>query len=349
MIPTTLPKSDTLRSLQYIIYCSVILYVARNILIPISFALLISFILYPLSAKLEKKGLPRIISVIIPLLGLVLLGIGLLALLAYQLIQFSAEWPSISSRFDEAVSEISKLLSTVFGVSKESQNRIVSSIGDLSAKDLIGFLSASISGSVLSAGLFILIPVYSVFILMYRSYWVKILFRIFPGEEQRQLVTILSETIDTYYNFIKGMAIVYLVVGALNSIGLLVLGIPHAILFGFIASILTFIPYLGIIAGSLLPVTMAWLTYDSIWYPLGVIGVFSLVQYLEANVIFPIAVGNRLKVNTLAILVSIFAGEILWGMSGMILFIPFIGIIKLIADRKPEWLTISMILGTEKK
>jgi predicted PurR-regulated permease PerM len=160
---------------------------------------------------------------------------------------------------------------------------------------------------------------------------------------------VISLTIKAYYNFIKGMAIVYIVVGSLNSAGLLLLGVPHAILFGFIASILTFVPYVGIIVGSLLPITMAWITYDSVWYPVGVIGIFSFVQYLEANVIFPLAVSSRLNVNTLVMLLAIFAGGILWGMPGMILFVPFVGIAKLIADHNPKWKTISMILGTEDK
>ena len=68
---------------------------------------------------------------------------------------------------------------------------------------------------------------------------------IFPHIDKARIREILKLTIDTYYNFIKGMAIVYIIVGILNSVGLLILGVPHAILFGFIASILTFIPYVG--------------------------------------------------------------------------------------------------------
>jgi predicted PurR-regulated permease PerM len=139
-----------------------------------------------------------------------------------------------------------------------------------------------------------------------------------------------------------------LIVGILNSAGLLLLGIPHAFLFGFIASILTFIPYVGILIASLLPISMAWITYNSIWYPLGVIGIFALVQYLEANLIFPLAVSSRLKINTLVTIAFIFAGAIIWGVSGMILFIPFLGILKLVADRTPSLKTLSIILGEEK-
>jgi len=145
------------------------------------------------------------------------------------------------------------------------------------------------------------------------------------------------------------MAVVYLIVGTLNSIGLLLLGVPHAILFGLIASVLTFIPYVGIVIGSLLPITMAWVTYDSVWYPVGIVGIFTLVQYLEANVIFPLAVSKRLNVNTLVMLIAIFSGGILWGIAGMMLFVPYVGIVKLFADHNPKLKTLSMILGTERR
>lgn len=142
---------------------------------------------------------------------------------------------------------------------------------------------------------------------------------------------------------------VYLLVAILNSLGLLAMGTPHAVLFGFIASILTFVPYVGIIIGSLLPITVSWLTHDSIWHPLGVVAVFAIVQYLEANVIFPFAVSHRLNVNTFVMLLAIFFGGLLWGLAGMILFVPFVGIAKLIADHHPEWKTASMILGMDRR
>ena len=124
--------------------------------------------------------------------------------------------------------------------------------------------------------------------------------------------------------------------------------VPHPFLFGFIASILTFIPYVGIIISSLLPIAVSWITFNSIWYPMGVILVFSIVQILEAYIIFPFAVGNRLKINTLVIIVMIIAGGIVWGAAGMILFIPFISIVKLISDRTEGLKTLSMLLSNGK-
>lgn len=338
----------TLLYLQYIVFGGTILYFGRDIFIPLSFAVLISFVLYPICVWLEKKGVGRLTAVVLSLGILIILGLLLLSLLVFQFASFLDEWPTIQIKLGESFAALSQFLAEVVGFSKEQQDRIISQLSNQSGSNILAVIRHTILASAFSMVLMILIPVYSVLILYYRRYWVKVLNRLFPTESDEHLRHILSLTLKTYYNFIKGMIVVYLVVGTLNSLGLLLLGVPHAILFGFVASVLTFIPYIGIIVGAMLPIAMSWITYDSIWYPLGVVGVFAFVQYLEANVIFPLAVSSRLNVNTLVMILAIFAGGILWGMAGMILFVPFAGIAKLVADHNPNWKTTAMILGNDK-
>ena len=338
----------SLRTLQYIVYGALLLYFGRDILIPVSFAALISFVLYPVCAWLERKGVGRLTAIILAVALIVILGMLIIALLISQLVSFIEEWPVLLQKINRSFEDISRFLVDALGMSREQQRNLFERISGESGGNILPILRSALSASAASALMLFLIPVYAVLILYYRHQWIHILYRLFPGERQESLQEILLLTIKTYYNFIKGMAIVYLAVGLLNSAGLWLLGVPHPVLFGFVASILTFIPYIGIIAGSLLPVTMAWITYDSIWYPLGVVGIFSFIQYLEANVIFPLAVSSRLNVNALVMLIAIFVGAIVWGMAGMILFVPLVGIAKLIADHNPRWKTVSMILGVEK-
>lgn len=334
--------------LQAIVYGSLILYFGRDILIPLSFAALISFVLYPACRWLEDRGVGRLAAILIAVGFLIIAGVLLLGLLVGQFFSFVEEWPALLPKISRSLSELSHFLADTFGISLDQQRSLLSRMSQSSGSDLVRLIRSAIAASAGPVVLLLLIPVYSVLILYYRHQWLRILYRLFPGESTDNLRGIVTLTIKTYYSFIKGMALVYLIVGVLNSAGLWVLGIPHAFLFGFIASVLTFIPYVGIIVGSLLPIAMAWITYDSAWYPLGVVGIFAFVQYLEANVIFPLAVSNRLNVNTLVMLVAIFLGAVLWGMAGMILFVPFVGIAKLIADHNPKWKTVSLILGVEK-
>jgi predicted PurR-regulated permease PerM len=100
-------------------------------------------------------------------------------------------------------------------------------------------------------------------------------------------------------------------VGVLNSIGLLLLEIENALVYGLIAALMTIIPYVGIFISAALSDSIASLTKDSIWYPIGVVAIFTAVHYLEANVIYPKVVGAQLNLSTWATLVGIVLGTII--------------------------------------
>lgn len=340
---------STLVILEYAVLISFLLYFGRSLFIPLSFSVLISFVLYPICKWLEKKGVNRSIAIFISMLLLTIILGAIVFLLINQLLAFSNEWGSLKAKLWDSIHQMSNFFLDRFGISIERQTNMIKNMEDNSGSQLLQLLSGTASS--VSAMLFslIMVPLFAALILFQRSMLVAVIYRIFSNESKEKIYEILVETIHSYYNFIKGMLLVYLIVGILNSIGLLILGIPHPFLFGFIAAVLTFIPYVGIIIASLLPISVAWITYGSFWYPLGVIIVFTIVQVLEANIIFPFAVSSRLNVNTLVVLIVILAGGIIWGAAGMILFIPFLGIAKLIADRTAGLETLSILLGNGTK
>jgi predicted PurR-regulated permease PerM len=325
-----------------------ILYLGKSVFIPLSFALLISFVLYPVCSFFERKRFGRAGSIIIAM-TLVTLVISLLVLLAAtQVMNLLDEWPGIKVRLGSAITNLMQRVAAANVMTHDQQDLWLSKAGEQIVNSAVMLIRTGFSASISSAVMLIITPVYVVLILYYREKWLNVLCEIMPSTSREQVRTNVRRAVATYYNFIKGMAVVYLVVGILNSIGLLLLGIPHAILLGFTASVLTFIPYFGIMIGAALPVALAWITHDSAWYPIGVIGVFTFVQYLEANIIFPFAVSSRLNVNTLVVLVAIFVGNVIWGVAGMILFVPMVGILKLFTEDNPQLNAITMILKDGK-
>jgi len=336
------------RYLQLLFGCTltlVILYLGRNVFIPLSFALLIACILYPLCQALEKRGVHSVLAIAISMCSLVIFVTGMVWLLVWQIGGFASEWGHLQIKLVETWGQFSVWLAESLHISAEKQNEWLISFERNYGNDVLPVLKTTIGNVSILIVLVILIPIIAALILFERKRLVHVLHSILPQIPLTELRTILAETIHTYYQFIKGMLVVYVCVGILNSVGLLLLGIPHAILFGCIAAVLTFIPYVGIMIGASLPIVVSWITYDSIYYPMGVIAIFTFVQYLEANVIFPWAVSSKLNVNTLMTIVAILAGGVIWGSSGMILFIPFMGILKLVADRMPGWESIAILLG----
>ncbi len=337
---------SSLKILQYTFFIVVLLYFGRALFIPLSLALLISFILYPFCKWLEKRKFPRSISIFTGLLVFTLIISSVFILLGYQFKEFMQEWPDLQVKLNAWLQNTdSKASESWIRVFFDNEKGLIGSILAYISNHVLPLIPMTIYQSSVSLVLLILIPVYVALILYYRSMLVAFLYHLFPGSAANSIRDILPHVIHTYYDFIKGMGLVYLIVGILNSIGLAIVGIPNPIFFGFVASILTFIPYVGITIGAILPMAVSWLKYDSISYPIGVIVVFVIVQILEANIIFPLAVSRQLKINALITLIVIIAGGILWGAIGMILFIPFTAILKLVADQVDEMKAISMLLG----
>ncbi|WNB16930.1 AI-2E family transporter [Marivirga arenosa] len=342
-------KVQWLNFFQYVFFISIILYLGRSLFIPLTTGLLISFILYPFCRWLENHKIPRIISILIGLSVFFLISLSFIGLLIYQFSKFMEEWPQINEKLVLLINELeTNISSSKLQKFIDPELGLIGSITDYISVHLIPEIPSTLYNSSISLVLFIIIPIFSALILMYREVLVAFLYEIFPVAAKKYIEKILPDVIVTYYNFIKGMIVVYLIVGVLNSLGLFLIGIPNPIFFGFIASILTFIPYVGITVGALLPMAISWIKFNSIFYPIGVIVVFTIVQILEANVIFPLEVSQKLKINALVTLIVIVAGGIIWGAMGMILFLPLIAILKLIADQVKELRAISILLGTKK-
>lgn len=338
-------KISALEILQYTVLISIVMYFGKTLFIPLSYAMLISFILYPVCKWMESKGVNKGFAIFMSIFSVLVFFGAIIYLLLTQFIEFANEWQILKIKLIESLNQLSLFITERFDLSSENQMSYIKNIVNNSGSQAISIFQTTFYSFSETLFNLILIPIYSFLILYNRHLLVHVLYHIFPSEGKENIQEILIETIHAYYNFIKGMLLVYLIVGFLNSIGLAIIGIPHPFLFGFIASILTFIPYVGIIISSLLPIAISWITFNSIWYPIGVIVVFSIVQILEAYIIFPFAVGGRLKINTLIIIIMILAGGIIWGASGMILFIPFVSIVKLIADRTKSLKTLSLLLG----
>jgi len=324
---------NTFKLIPGIFFLLALLYVGQKLLIPLSFALLISLILFPTTRWLEQRGWPKILAILSSMSILLVLLSGLIILLIQQFNQFLNRWPQMQVKLETAISQIATNTGAFLGFSDVEQQEWINTLINNFTEYLLNRLPQSLYQTSINLVLILLVPFYVILMLYYRSLLVEFLHSLTSQWSFKELKEILNDSIHTYFGFIKGMALVYLIVGILNSMGLALLDIPNAILFGFIASILTFIPYVGITIGALLPITISWLIYDSLWYPLGVITVFIFIQIMEANVIFPIVVGHHLKINALAAIVVIVAGGLLWVAAGMILFLPFIAIFKLVLDR----------------
>jgi len=337
--------NNLLKYLLLILTVCLVLYLGKTLFIPLCFGLLVAIVIYPVCKKMENNGMGRATSIGV-LLGLITVAAAaLIVLLIFQIQMFQKELPAITQKLKPLIASIQHWIDTEFSITVALQDEWLAT----SIKNLLNnagtLLSSMIANTVGTLFMLMMIPIFTALFLYNRGAFVKALLACVSDNGKTELKRILDEVVLTYFRYIKGMILVYLLVGILNSVGLLLLGIRHAILFGVLTALMTIVPYVGILISALLPISVAFVMKDSIWYPIGVIGVFTFVQYLEANVIFPKVVGMQLNVSTWATLVAILLGGIVWGVSGMVLFIPFVAILKIATDHVDDLKPLNILLS----
>lgn len=331
--------------LQIAFFSAIILYLGKTLFIPLFFGLLIAIVMHPFCKWLELHAVKKIIAITVCLLVVSLLFGALTGLLIWQLNVFGKDAPAIFQKAATAIQELQQWLIQKTGVNLN----FAGNINEKLPASLLSMASSAFETTISTLFILFITPVYTALFMYHRKVFVQYLKLVTPAKYRYKLDSILAETIHTYSNYIKSMILVYLIVGILNSLGLYALGVKNAILFGMLCAVMTIIPYIGIIVSAMLPISVIWLETGNFWYPLGVVAVFSFVQYLEANVIFPKVVGTQLQVSTMAMLVAIIVGGIIWGVAGMILFIPFVAILKIISDNMEGCKALNLLLSRRPK
>jgi predicted PurR-regulated permease PerM len=136
----------------------------------------------------------------------------------------------------------------------------------------------------------------------------------------------------TTVNYVKGLLTEIFILMCLSCTTLLILGIKYAILMAFFAGLFNIIPYVGIYTAALLNMLITVIDGNG-KQSLEVLLVFVIIHIIDANLITPFIVGKRIRINPLVTLMSVVAGEIVWGIPGMFLFIPLAAIINIVLEK----------------
>lgn len=314
---------------------------ASDIVVPMAFAAILAVVMNPAVVRLERWGVRTPLAITI----ILLITIALLVLVGWivinQLVSLANDLPNLQSRFEAFITSTSDYLFTEFNISATDQNKLLTDLMK-SVSGYVGDLVVSTSNAVST---FVQIPIYIFLFLIYRKKFKTFLLALLPGDEDMGW---RKEVENVVQGYISGLMLVTVIIATLNTIGLLIVGIEHAVFFGILSGILTIIPYVGIIIGALFPIVLALITKDSLWYAVGVVIVFSIVQFLEGNFISPRITGSKVSINALAAIVALLAGGKVLGIAGMILAVPAIGIIKVLLPHTHHLKPFAILIDDEK-
>ncbi len=308
------------------------LFTLKGILAPIAFSLIIAILLNPLVGKLQRKGVKRIMAIVLALtLAIVVVG-GILYFISTQIMHFGDNLPVLKQRFNEHLMDLHNWIAAKFNVPVAKQQKAITDAIN-GSKSFFGSALGDFLGTI---AVIFLIPIYVFLLLFYKKLIVNFFHELFAEENSEKVSDVLTETKSAIQSYMVGLLLEALVVAVLNTIALLILGVEYAVLLGVIGALLNMLPYIGGLIAIALPIIIASVTKDGFTTQLLIIGAYTLIQFIDNNFLVPFLVSSRVKINAFFSLVVVLLGGALWGVAGMFLSIPFLAILKIIFDRLPE-------------
>ncbi len=323
-----------------------ILYLLKPIIMPILYAIILAIMIFPVQNFIEKKWKCSRLFASLSSIIIIFSVISLLVVLIYSRLY------AVITNGEDYIAKLTTLYYNfinftydTLGISRKSS--LFSK--DLRVESLLKGRFEKIMELLYQSGFIltyiVLIPIYLFFFLYYRQFFKNFYYKLFRNKPKVFLNRMLTKVYNIQQNYLLGLTKVIFIVGTLNTIGLLILGITNPIFFGFLAAILLLIPYIGILIGSLIPAIIALATKDSAWYAFGVVAIFGFVQFLEGNFITPKITGSKVSINSFIAILSFIVFSMLWGIEGMIVALPITATIKIIFDNVPKYQPYGFLIG----
>lgn len=315
----------------------------RDIFIPLAFALLIAILLNPVVTLLQRYKVNHVLAITIALLLAFIVLSGIMYFLSSQIMGFTSEAPAFQQKLGNMFTQLQAWAQNKLGISLAKQKEWLAE-----AQNGIKPLATKALGTVLgSLTVAFLVPVYAFLFLYYKTLILNFLYEVFAEKNMQEVDTVLHNSKGAVQQYMVGLLVEGLIVAALNSAALFILGVKYALLLGIIGAILNVLPYIGGIIAILLPVLIATVTKDGFNTQIGIIIAYAIIQFIDNHFLIPWVVSSKVKINALISIVVVLFWGYFWGISGMFLSIPFTGVLKIIFDRIPELKPWGKLLGDE--
>jgi len=323
------------------------LIIAKDILIPFTLAVFFTFLLLPVSRKLEHWHFPKALAILTSIVLSLAILVALLYFFFSQVMSFVNDWPVLEKALTAKIEGVQQFIRDTFHISNSEQKMWVTTKIKENASTggvlIMGLFSATTS----FLASFALIPIYVFFLTLYQDKFKEFVRLVAKEDKNEHAIVVVKKVSRVSQKYLMGIFLDVVILSVLNSTGFLILGLPHAVLFGVLASVLNIIPYVGVMIGSTLPILMALLTNDEIGYALGVAGVCIVVQFIDNNFITPMVVGSSVSINPLTATLVLIASAYIWGIPGMVLCLPLTGMAKVVCDHVDSLKPYGFLLGEE--
>jgi predicted PurR-regulated permease PerM len=371
--------SSSVRTIGILIVVIAVLYLAREIFIPLAFAITLTLILTPAVAWLQKIHLGRIPSVFLVMAVTVTIAGGIGWVIFNQLLDVADQYPSYEQnihnkiqtmrapnknalgRAADTVKKLGKELATVqtpttppvhneAGGRRSTQNQAsrplpVQIVEDPS--DEFQYLRDLTRPFLAPLGVFGVVLIFTVFLLIEQDDLRNRLFRLAGLDRLNVMTQALEDATQRVSRYLMLQLLVNSCFGLLCAAGLYLIGVPYAVLWGAVAGILRIVPYVGSLVAAFLPLLLSLAVFDNWKPPLLVFVLFATLELLTGNFIEPWLYGTHTGISSLALLLTTVFWTVLWGPAGLILSTPLTVCVVVLGRHAPQFSFLHILLGDE--
>ena len=320
-----------------------------DVLMPFIIGLLIAYLLYIPSRKLEGiyKKCNKVKFIKKRARGLSIFTVYLI-IIVVLIISFTYLLPILSSSIIDLVNNIqgyyNSLVNNINSLPEDSilKNEVVldvvNSVKNIDLKQyfnldrLADYAKGviSVAGKVLD---FFVAIIVSVYLLLQRKQILEFIKKfcraVFRERTYRNLGKYFDRTNNIFFNFLAGQLLDGIIIGIITSIAMSIMGVKYAVLLGFMIGIFNLIPYFGAIIAVIIAALITLLT-GGLWQAVLMVIVVTILQQIDANIINPKILGNSLKISPLLVIFAVSVGGAYFGFWGMFLSVPIIAVLKLL-------------------
>lgn len=335
--------------LLVLVLLGVILVFGKPFLMPLTFAALLAMSVLPLSRWLERKKLSRGLSSLLSLLLILVLISGIVALISWQASNIFAGASDLKSKLGDVYQQVREMVSERLGVSRQEQEQMIKEQKASSPGKLSGVVTQLVMGIGGLLTNLVIVSVYIFLMLLFRHRIRRFLIRLAPPEHHQDVASITERSQQITQKYLSGYAMMIFALWIMYGIGFSIVGVKNALFFAMLCGVLEIIPFVGNLAGTALTVIMSLLDGGGSGVILGILITYLVVQFIQTYLLEPLVVGKEVDINPLATVAGLVAGEMIWGIGGIVLAIPVLGILKVACERFEILKPVAELIGEDSK
>ena len=342
-------------SLPGLLVAAAVLYLARDVLIPLALAILLSFLLAPVVRRLEQWRLGRVLATLaaVAIAFSAIAGIGWVA--TQQALSLAAKLPEYRENISKKVRAVRAPQEGTLGKAAEAIKDLESEAAPAAAPlpvtetppSAFAALAEWVGPFVKPVGTALAVVVFTILMLLNRENMRERLIGLIGARRINVTTQALGEASDRVSRYLYMQLVVNACFGIPFGIALSFIGIPNAMLWGLLATLLRFVPYAGVWIAVALPTILAFAIFDGWSAVAWTLGVFLVLELILVNVIEPWLYGRSAGLSAIAIIAAAMFWTWLWGPVGLLLAVPLTVCIAVMGRYIPEMGWLNVLLGVE--